>query len=145
MTGRPFPKGKSGNPKGRPTGARGKTAMAVEKLLEGEASALTRKAIDLALAGDTVALRLCMERILPPRKGRLLTFALPSIKCAGAASKAHGALLAAVASGAITPDEASDVGKLIEGYAKTLEARDLEERIDAIEQRMSNETVKKTS
>lgn len=103
MTGKPFPKGQSGNPKGRPIGARGKTALAAEKLLEGEASALTRKAIDLALAGDTVALRLCIERILPPRKDRPVTFALPSINCAGEAAKAHGALLEAMARGSITP------------------------------------------
>jgi hypothetical protein len=30
--------------------------------LEGEAEALTRKAIDMALNGDVVALRLCLER-----------------------------------------------------------------------------------
>ncbi len=53
---------------GRPRGARHKTTLAVEALLEGEAEGLTRKAVEMAMAGDTTALRLCMERICPPRK-----------------------------------------------------------------------------
>jgi hypothetical protein len=48
--------------------------MAAEALLDGEAEALTRKAVELALAGDTVALRLCLERLLPPRRSRRVTF-----------------------------------------------------------------------
>lgn len=51
---------------GRPAGARHKTTLAIEALLEGEAEALTRKAIELALAGDMTALRLCLERIARP-------------------------------------------------------------------------------
>ena len=58
-----------GNP-GRPAGARHKYVLAIQDLLDGEAEALGRKAIELALAGDTVALRLCLERIAPPRKER---------------------------------------------------------------------------
>ncbi len=53
-----FAPGVSGNPSGRPKGARNKTTIAVEALLEGEAEALTRKAIERALAGDSVALRI---------------------------------------------------------------------------------------
>ncbi len=45
-------------------------ALAVDVLLDGEAEKLTRKAVELALAGDTVALRLCMERVCPPRRDR---------------------------------------------------------------------------
>ena len=64
--GRPFAKGASGNPLGRPAGSRHKTTLAMEALLDGEAEKLTRKAIDLALAGDMVALRLCLDRTIPP-------------------------------------------------------------------------------
>jgi hypothetical protein len=70
-----FRKGQSGNPSGRPRGARNKTTLAVEALLDGEAEALTRKAIERALEGDTTALRLCLDRLLPPRKGRPVSFA----------------------------------------------------------------------
>lgn len=61
-----FKKGKSGHPKGRPPGSRHKATLAPLALLEGEASMLTRRAIDAALGGDMVALRLCLERIVPP-------------------------------------------------------------------------------
>ena len=78
--GRPFEPGQSGNPAGRPKGARNRSTVAAEALLDGEAEALTRKAIELALAGDTTALRLCMERLVPPRKDRSTPIALPVSK-----------------------------------------------------------------
>ena len=61
-------KGQSGNPCGKPRGARHKATLAAEALLDGEAAALTRKAIERALEGDGVAVRLCLERILPARR-----------------------------------------------------------------------------
>jgi hypothetical protein len=137
LSGRPFQKGKSGNPNGRPKGARGKTTLAIETLLEGEANALTRKAIEMAKGGDTVALRLCLERILPPRKDRPVSFDLPSIERASDATKAHSALLAAVASGTVTPGEACEVAKLIEGFVRIVEVTEIEERLTALEQRTS--------
>ena len=65
-----FKPGQSGNPKGKPKGARHKATLAALELLDGEAEALTRKAVDLALEGDTTALRLCLERIAPPARMR---------------------------------------------------------------------------
>jgi hypothetical protein len=80
--------------------------MAAEALLEGEAETLTRKAVGLALKGDTVALRLCLERLLPPRKSRRVTFDLPTIKTTGDLLPAFAALVEAMASGELAPDEA---------------------------------------
>ena len=68
--GRPFKPGQSGNPKGKPQGSRHKATIAALNLLEGEAQALTRKCIDLAMEGDMGALRLCLERIVCPVKDR---------------------------------------------------------------------------
>ena len=128
-----FRKGQSGNPSGRPRGARNKTTLAVEALLDGEAEVLTRKAIERAKDGDAVALRLCLERILPPRKDRPVSFALPKIESAADAGKASTAILTAVATGDVTPLEAEAVLRLLEGHAKVLEVRDLEERITTLE------------
>src|SRR5271163_1830995 len=80
--GRPFEKGRSGNPRGRRYGSRNKATLAAAVLLEGESEALTRKAVELALAGDPTALRLCIERILPPCRERAVKFALPPIESA---------------------------------------------------------------
>src|SRR4051812_16012566 len=117
-----FRKGQSGNPSGRPAGARNKTTVAIEALLDSEAETITRKAVELAKGGDSVALRLCLERIIPARKDRPVAFALPPIETAGDAAKASAALLRAVAVGEITPAEAGDVAKLFESHARVLEA-----------------------
>ena len=134
--GRPFKPGQSGNPAGKPKGARNATTMAAEALLDGEGEALTRKAIKMAKAGDLSALRLCLERILPPRKDRPVTFSLPPIASPKDATAALSALLTAVASGDLTPVEASEIGKLVDGYVKAVEANELAERLVALEKRM---------
>lgn len=112
--GRPFKPGQSGNPKGRPRGARNRATVAAEALLEGEAEALTRKAVELALAGDVTALRLCMERLVPPRKDRPVCLDLPPINGPEDAQKAVNAVLAAVAAGRLTPSEAAALCGLVE-------------------------------
>lgn len=131
--GRPFEKGQSGNPAGRPKGSRNATTVALENLLDGQAEALTNKAVEMALAGDMAALRLCMDRILPPRKDRPVTFDLPSIKSAGDAAAVTSAVLAAVASGEITPADAGEIGKLVEAYVKAFETAELAERLERLE------------
>ncbi len=122
----------AGNP-GKPKGARHKVTRAVETLLEGQSEALTQKAIELALEGDTPALRLCMERIAPPRKDSPVSFNLPAIKSAVQASEAAQAILCAVSEGEITPLEGAAVMTLVEQYRRTLETTELEQRITALE------------
>lgn len=118
---------------GRTPGSRNKITQAVQALLDGEHEALTRKAVDMALAGDTTAMRLCLDRLAPPRKDSPIAFALPPIKTAGDAVTASTALLAAVAEGDVTPDEAGRVMALLSAHKTLVEAGDLEERIAALE------------
>ncbi len=127
--GRPFERG---NP-GRPKGSRNRATVAVESLLDGEAEALTRKAIELGLAGDGAALRLCLERLLPARRDRPVSFELPKIETAEDAAKATGAILSAVASGEVTPIEAEAVSKIVETHLKALECSEFEARLSALE------------
>ena len=128
-----FRPGASGNPAGKPAGARHKVTRAVEALLEGQHAALTQKAIDLALQGDGPALRLCLDRIAPPRKDVPVSFALPPIVTAGDTVQASASLLAAVAGGEVTPDEAGRVMALLTAHKALVEAGDLESRITALE------------
>ena len=132
--GRRFQPGQSGNPAGRPHGSRHKTTLAMEALLEGEHEKLTRKAVDLALEGDTVALRMCLDRLAPPRKDAPISFELPPVRSAADAVGASSALLAAVASGEVTPDEAGRVMALLVSHKGMVEAGDLEARIAALEE-----------
>ncbi|WP_323007756.1 hypothetical protein [Pseudorhodobacter sp.] len=89
--------------------------------------------MEAALAGDTAALRLCLERIAPPRKDAPVSFALPRMKSAADAAKGAAALLAAVAIGDLTPTEGAHVMSLIETYRRTLETTELEARLLALE------------
>ena len=131
--GRPF---KPGNP-GKPRGAHHKATVAAEVLLDGEVEAITRKAIEMAKAGDTVAQRHCLDRILPTRRERPISFALPKIETAADTVKAMTAIAAAVAAGEITPGEAGELTKLVDVFTRTLEAAEFEARLTALERRTS--------
>lgn len=99
----PFKPGKSGNPSGKPKGARNKTTLAMQSLLDGEAEAITRKAVEMAKGGDTTAMRLVMERLIAPRKDRAVPFELPKLQTAADALKAATSIVEAVAAGDLTP------------------------------------------
>jgi Family of unknown function (DUF5681) len=129
--GRPFAKGESGNPAGKPKGARHRVTLATEALLDGEAEALTRKAVELALAGDGAALRLCLERILPIRRERPVRFQLPPSQ---SAADMIAEIIKGVAAGEITPGEAAELVKLVEALVRALEANEFEQRLQKIEE-----------
>lgn len=59
-----FRKGQSGNPQGRPKGTKDKRT-ATRELLEPHAESLIDKAVELALKGDTTALKMCLDRLVP--------------------------------------------------------------------------------
>jgi Family of unknown function (DUF5681) len=132
--GRPFQKGQSGNQDGRPKGSRNATTIALETLLDGQATALTQKAIELALTGDMAALRLCLDRILPPRKDSPVAFDLPEMKTLNDAVPAMGALVKAVGQGDLTPAEAAELTKMVQAFAKIIETAELEERVRKLEE-----------
>jgi hypothetical protein len=125
--------GESGNPQGRPKGARNRATLAVEQLLDGEAETITRKAIELAQAGDMTAIRICLDRLCPPRKDRHVTFTLPKLERASDAVNASAAIVEAVATGELTPSEAGDLARVVDAYARTLEAADFEARLARLE------------
>jgi Family of unknown function (DUF5681) len=129
-----FQKGKSGNPNGRPKGSRNAATLACEALLDGQAEALTAKAVQMALAGDPVALRLCMDRIYPARKDRPVTFALPTITSARDAADLMAGVTKAVATGHITPGEAAEIGKVIDAYVRAYQTAELDDRVARMEQ-----------
>jgi hypothetical protein len=76
------------------------------------------------------ALRLCLDRILPARKDRPVSFDMPTINSAEDARAASAALLAAVASGSLTPTEAAEIGKLVDAYVKAIEITEVLARLE---------------
>ena len=128
-----FQPGKSGNPAGRPAGSRNKATLAIEALLDGEAEALTRKAVAMALEGNTVALRLCMDRICPPRKDRPISFKMPPVNNVSDAASVIRSVMEEVAIGSISPGEAKAVSEVLECYRRLVETSELEHRLEALE------------
>jgi hypothetical protein len=102
-------------------------------LVDGESGQLTRKCIEMAKAGDTVAMRLCLERILPPRRDRPMHITLPTLTSASDATAAIAAITAAVAEGEITPGEGADLNTVVGGFIKAVELTDIEVRLAALE------------
>jgi|SRR5271169_5111531 len=129
--GRPFAAGNAGRPKG----ARHRATVAAEALLDGEAEGLTRKAIELALAGDTIALRLCFDRILPPRRERPMEFSFPALRSAADMAAAMAATIGAAAAGEITLGEAAEFAKLLETHMRALVTTEFEQRLRCLEAR----------
>ena len=127
--GRPFAKGQGG----RPPGARNKATVACEALLAGEAEALTRTAVDVALTGDVGALRLCLERLVPPRRDRTVAMRLPAIETVSDLPIASAAIIAAVAAGTLTPAEGEQLGRLVSADATALQTCEFEARLRALE------------
>jgi hypothetical protein len=87
------------------------------------------------MEGDTVALRPCLERLLPPRRSRRVTFDLPTIQTAGDLLPAFAAVVEAMASGELAPDEAAVIASVLEAKRKAIETGDLQKRLAALEER----------
>lgn len=92
-----------------------------------------RRAVELAESGDPTALRLCLERILAPRRERAVKFALPPIASAADIAGAPGAVTAAVAEGALTPGEAESVARVVDTLLRAIETSDFDRRLQALE------------
>ncbi len=133
VRGRPFEKGRSGNPAGRRIGCRNKTTIAAAALLAGGAEALTRKAVELTLVGDPTAMRLCLERILPPCRERTVKFVLPPIESAADIAAAIKAVTSALAAGEITPGGAATIAAVVDTFVRAIETNDFERRLQLVE------------
>jgi Family of unknown function (DUF5681) len=129
----PFQKGESGNPAGRPRGARSRTTILLQNLLAADAEAIARKAIDLAKGGDLAALRMCMDRLAPARKTEPVVLDLPPLGTAADTVDAAATIVAAAAAGELTPSEAADLANVIDIYVRALATRGFEERLAKLE------------
>ena len=140
--GRPFGPGQSGNPNGRPKGARNRVTRAVEALIDGQGEALGAKAVEKALQGDSTMLRALLSALVPSRRERTVEFDLPKIESAADAPKASAAVIAACAAGELSPHEASEIMGLISTHVRTIEVAELEARVDALENERARRAIK---
>lgn len=95
---------------------------------------VSRKAVELALEGDTAALRLCLERIVPPIKEHALSgLELPEINEPSDALEAIAEVGRRLATGDFLPSQAAALCNVFEHYRKHFEMTELEERIRQLE------------
>lgn len=123
-----FQPGQSGNPAGRPRGSRNKRTIIAEKILDDHAADVTQTAIGLAMRGDGPALRMCLDRIAPPMRHRLLDFDLPALKTADDAVVAADLIVQGAAHGELTVQEATVLMKLVRTFTLVLAAADRAKR-----------------
>jgi hypothetical protein len=136
----PFEKGESGNPAGRPRGARNQATLLIQNLLADDAEAIGRKAIEMAKSGDLAAIRLCMDRLAPARKDEPVAYELPPIEKPADSVAATASIVAAVAAGELTTSQAAELCKVIDVYVRALENKGFDERLTKLEnQRRQNE------
>jgi hypothetical protein len=133
-------RGVSGNPAGMPKGTRHKAILAAEALIDGESETLTRKAIEMAKGGDTTALKLVMDRLLPPRRERPISTDLPTFTDTAELPAWTMGLLERVAAGEITPGEAVEMAKVAEGARRATELVEFDQRLAALERQLGSKT-----
>ena len=114
-----FQKGQSGNPAGRPVGARNRMPGTIAKLLDRHADNLADRLVERAYRGDRDAMKLCLDHV-ETRKGAPVPFDLPRLETNADAASAGTMIMEAVAAGELTPDEASDLFKLLDAFTKIL-------------------------
>jgi hypothetical protein len=110
--GRPFARGTSGNPAGRPPGSRNKATLLREEAFRARALGVLERQLEAAEAGDAAAARLVLARLLPA--GRSVGFDMPAVETVHDVPRANAAVLAAVAAGEVTPREGLLIGRLLE-------------------------------
>jgi hypothetical protein len=130
--GRPFQKGQSGNPQGRPAGSHNAATRLAEAMLRDEAPALTRTLLDFAYGGDRGLLKTAFLTAVP-RPARTVAVALPEIKSPADLVPAMAAITRAVTAGELTPYEAGELARLVETAARVSELADFDRRLAAIE------------
>jgi hypothetical protein len=105
----------------------------MEALFDGEAEQLSRKAIELALNGNPLAIKLCLERILPARRDRPIEMNLPPVQSAKQVSEAMGTVIGAITEAQVTPNEGQTLANLLAMQSEFIEAARLEERVYKLE------------
>lgn len=128
-----FVKGQSGNPTGRAPGTRNRATVLAEQLFDGACGALANKAVAMALEGDAAALKLCIGRIIAPRRHRPTSFALPPLHTAADLAPAMTAIAEAMAEGVLSSGEVWELSQFVDTFIRAIEAGEFDARLRRLE------------
>lgn len=128
-----FQKGKSGNPKGKPKGARHQSSLLVERLFTDEVQDICQSVITEAKAGNMQAARIILDRLLPPRKDIPIQIDLPKIESSSDILHAVGCITNAIGSGQISPSEGEALARIVDIHTRAIELIEFERRLTALE------------
>lgn len=130
-----FQKGQSGNPAGRPLGSKNKANLIADQLFLEDLQSICESVIAQARSGNIQAAKIIFDRLLPPRKDRLISIKLPKIKTAEDILKAVGAITQAIANGEIAPSEGEALARILDIHGKAIELHDFEKTINELKDR----------
>jgi hypothetical protein len=136
-----FAPGVSGNPAGRPKGARNRVTELCADLLGDDAEQIMKECIKRAKKGDAVALRLCVERLVPIRAARdrsIVVEDLPDVRQAGDLVAAAALVISRAASGEMSLSEAKEFMALLQVERALIETQDLAVRLEVLEGQVSD-------
>jgi hypothetical protein len=133
----PFLPGQSGNPSGRRPGTKTRKQLIVEQIFEADASAVGKKAVELALGGDMLAIKCILDRVAPAPRGRKVQFHLPQVSSREDLVGVVNSILRAASEAVITIDEAASLANAVESGVRIVEFAELAERVVALESRLS--------
>jgi len=128
-----FQAGQSGNPMGRPRGARNKATMLAEQMMAEDVASVVQSVIKAAKSGDMVAAKIILDRIIPARKGQTIQLELPRVITTPDVIEAMTVALEAMAEGDISPDEAAAIMDVLSTKRQAIETLELEQRIINLE------------
>jgi hypothetical protein len=129
-----FQKGQSGNPKGKVKGTKNRATLAAEQLLQSDLDNICRKLTEEALTGNMQAIKLVLDRVLPPKRDRAIDIGLPKLQTADDAVTAMALIIDAVGSGNITPNEGEAISRVVDAFVRAIQAHDIEKRVSLLEE-----------
>jgi hypothetical protein len=133
MRGRPFQPGNQYG-RGRPPGSRNKIGSVVQEALESHAETLMKKCVMLALQGNLTAMKLCIERLVPAPRQRVIKFKLPAIKTITDLTVASEAVVRGATRGQLTPSEGQSFTAMLDDRRRMMESKELDSRVRALEE-----------
>jgi Family of unknown function (DUF5681) len=126
-----FQKGQSGNPAGKPRGARHKATIFAERLMQDDIEKIVGAVLTAAGNGDMTAAKIVLDRLAPVSRRQCVSFDLPKIETLDDEVAARAAVLGSVADGDLTPGEAAVISELIDELGRRFRKADFSRRSGA--------------